>query len=342
MSSGRRDGKYSKSRSPEQRTTRLSDQKGPDVEGKTAPADPEEHGVQDRANDHVKQLLKKLLTGAALDDQLKTLLKLQGSLNENDLENDQSYQDLRLRQTDADAFDGWRNVQEMTMKLIDDVNALEKRVENRRHRDVDAVEIRRPKSHELQRRGMPESGVQEQSEIKKRIDAGLRNSLLGTCGEPRTSRCLKRTVLEQWARVLEEFQDQGPGPSKQKPEEETVRMILDLDFSKVKNNLDGFRTALETDLKNALGIDGHGIRVCKIEAGSVIATLGLLPVADGRSAMVSRSRLCNFTLFFLHALTRCPKVETKVSACCRSWSILSRHKQPTLRAPCAQECTHAR
>jgi hypothetical protein len=294
VSSGRRDGKYSKSRSPEQRTTRLSDQKGPDVEAKTAPEDPEEHGDLDRANDHVKQLLKKLLTGAALDDQLKTLLKLQGSLNENDLENDESYQDLRLRQTDADAFDGWRNVQEMTMKLIDDVNALEKRVENRRH--VDAVETRRPKPHELQRRVTPESDVHEQSEIEKRIDAGLRNSLLGTCGEPRTSRCLKRAVLEQWARVLEEFHDQGSGPRKQKPEEEeAVRMILDLDFSKVKNNLDGFRTALETDLKNALGIDGNGIRVCKIEAGSVIATLGLLPVADGRSAMVSRSRLCNFT-----------------------------------------------
>ena len=297
MSSGRRDGKYSKSRSPEQRTTRLSDQKGPDVEGKTAPEDPEKHGDLDRANDHVKQLLKKLLTGAALDDQLKTLLKLQGSLNENDLENDESYQDLRLRQTDADAFDGWRNVQEMTMKLIDDVNALEKRVENRRH--VDAVETRRPKPHELQHRVTPESDVQEQSEIEKRIDAGLRSSLLGTCGEPRTSRCLKRAVLEQWARVLEEFQDQGSGSSKQKPEkEETVRMILDLDFSKVKNNLDGFRSALETDLKNALGIDGDGIRVCKIEAGSVIATLGLLPVADGRSAMVSRSRLCNITPFF--------------------------------------------
>ncbi len=303
MSSGRRDGKYDKSRSPEQRTTRLSEQKGPDVEGKTAPEDPEGYGDLDRANDHVKQLLKKLLTGAALDDQLKTLLKLQGSLNEVDLENDESYQVLRLRQTDADAFDGWRNVQEMTMKLIDDVNALEKRVENRRH--VDAVEPRRPKPHEFQRRVTPESDVQEQSEVEKRIDAGLRNSLLGTSGEPRTSRCLKRAVLEQWARVLEEFQDQGPGPSRQKPEEEeTVRMILDLDFSKVKNNLDGFRTALETDLKNALGIDGDGIRVCKIEAGSVIATLGFLPVADGRSAMVSRSRLCNFTLFVLHALTR--------------------------------------
>jgi hypothetical protein len=303
VSSGRRDGKYDKSRSPEQRTTRLSEQKGPDVEGKTAPEDPEGYGDLDRANDHVKQLLKKLLTGAALDDQLKTLLKLQGSLNEVDLENDESYQVLRLRQTDADAFDGWRNVQEMTMKLIDDVNALEKRVENRRH--VDAVEPRRPKPHEFQRRVTPESDVQEQSEVEKRIDAGLRNSLLGTSGEPRTSRCLKRAVLEQWARVLEEFQDQGPGPSRQKPEEEeTVRMILDLDFSKVKNNLDGFRTALETDLKNALGIDGDGIRVCKIEAGSVIATLGFLPVADGRSAMVSRSRLCNFTLFVLHALTR--------------------------------------
>ena len=303
MSSGRRDGKYDKSRSPEQRTTRLSEQKGPDVEGKTAPEDPEGYGDLDRANDHVKQLLKKLLTGAALDDQLKTLLKLQGSLNEVDLENDESYQVLRLRQTDADAFDGWRNVQEMTMKLIDDVNALEKRVENRRH--VDAVEPRRPKPHEFQRRVTPESDVQEQSEVEKRIDAGLRNSLLGTSGEPRTSRCLKRAVLEQWARVLEEFQDQGPGPSRQKPEEEeTVRMILDLDFSKVKNNLDGFRTALETDLKNALGIDGDGIRVCKIEAGSVIATLGFLPVADGRSAMVSRSRLCNFTLFVLNALTR--------------------------------------
>ena len=68
--------------------------------------------------------------------------------------------------------------------------------------------------------------------------------------------------------------------------EETVRMVLDLKFSEVEENIIGFSTALQEDVSSALKTEIAGIRILDIEAGSVIVTLGLLPPADGRSALV--------------------------------------------------------
>lgn len=291
-----------------QRTTRVSDKTGSDMEEEGALEDPEDYDDAERASRHVKLLLNKLRAGVTLDDQLDAFMKLQrslsGAMGGDEQERGDSAQTRRLFQ-DAGTLYGWRNVQEMTVKLIDEVNALEKR---RRH--VGAIEPRRQKN---MCSVTPEPDAQEESAIETRIRAALRKSLLGTNGEPRTARGLKRAVLRQWANVVEEDQEQGRGPSEQEPDEETVRMILDLDFSEVESNIDGFSVALEKDVKNALGIDGEGIRVCSVEAGSVIAMLALLPVSDGRSAMVSPFEYVLPVFPVLHCwrrrqLTRFPRV----------------------------------
>jgi hypothetical protein len=278
------------------------------MEEEGALEDPEDYDDAERASRHVKLLLNKLRAGVTLDDQLDAFMKLQrslsGAMGGDEQERGDSAQTRRLFQ-DAGTLYGWRNVQEMTVKLIDEVNALEKR---RRH--VGAIEPRRQKN---MCSVTPEPDAQEESAIETRIRAALRKSLLGTNGEPRTARGLKRAVLRQWANVVEEDQEQGRGPSEQEPDEETVRMILDLDFSEVESNIDGFSVALEKDVKNALGIDGEGIRVCSVEAGSVIAMLALLPVSDGRSAMVSPFEYVLPVFPVLHCwrrrqLTRFPRV----------------------------------
>ena len=312
MCSKRRDGRNLKSKSPGRRATRVSDQLGdsPDVEGNEQSEGGEEFDDTERAAKHIKLLLQKLLSGGAalggsgLDEQLQKLLMLQpAEIGNIDSEKHEIASAHRLRQTHAGAFYGWRNVQEMTVRLNDDVNALEKRVDRRRH--VEDLEPWRQKNIELRRSSTPEPASKQESPLEQRVRAALRNSLLGTNGEPRTARCLKRAVLEQWTRVLEHEQDQDRQTVVQNCREETVRMVLDLEFTEVSRNLAGFNAALHKDVCSALGTSSRYVKIRSVEAGSVIVTLDLMPAADGRSALVSiDSRAVNASVMYLAAHTR--------------------------------------
>ena len=292
------------SKSPARRATRISNKKegSPDTGSKKGAA-----GKSSRSNraglpesdDIVKEriqfLLEKILSGSLqADNELELLLrspslrKAESELSQEDLEQYELADAHRLRQTHAGAFYGWRNVQEMTVQLNQDVYALEKRVERRRH--VEDLEHWRKKQsdHESRRSSTPDAeedvaaAKTPESRLEQTVRAALRNSLLGTNGEPRTARFLKRAVMEQWAKVLERDPEDGENSAV----EETVRMVLDLDFAEVRRDLDAFNTAIQKDLCGALGTDYRHIRIRNVEPGSVIVTLGLLASSDGRTAMV--------------------------------------------------------
>jgi hypothetical protein len=307
----RRDSRKPMSKSPSRRATPVSDHVGdsPDVEVDEQSEGGEEFDDTERTAKQIKLLLQKLLSGGAalsgsgLDQQLEKLLMLQpAEISSIDSEKHEIASAHRLRQTHAGAFYGWRNVQEMTVKLNDDVNALEKRVERRRH--VEDLEPWRQKNNVLRRNSTPEPSSKQESPLEQRVRAALRNSLLGTNGEPRTARCLKRAVLEQWTRVLEHDQDQDRQIVDQNSREETVRMVLDLEFTEVSRNLAGFNAALHKDVCCALGTSSRYVKIRNVEAGSVIVTLDLMPAADGRSAQVSiDSHSLNASVIHLAAYT---------------------------------------
>ena len=294
--------KNRKSKSPAR--TRVSDKNGqspkatsPYTKGGTSSIEDDEwesDGTK-KTKDRIKVLLEKLLnSGAHLDDQFD----LDSLLNSHTVRNDSGHDSReadgkglaeahRLRQTHAGAFYGWRNVQEMTVKLNQDVNALEKRIDRRRHVE-DLENWREKKNSTLCCSATPESKEKESlSALDQSVRAALRKSLLSTNGEPRTARGLKRAVLEQWTRVLETDDDPAQGTPEQTAEEETVRMVLDLEFKEVEKNMGRFSATLQKDVSGALGTDCKGILIRHVEAGSVIVTLGLLPAADGRSALVT-------------------------------------------------------
>ena len=246
--------------------------------------------------ERIKTLLEKILSGSvSADDQLESLLRspqLRKSgleLSQEDMQKRELADAHRLRQSHAGAFYGWRNVQEMTVQLNQEVYALEKRVERRRHvedlehwRQKKSDGDRPPPSATTPRAEEESTSTSAESRLEQKVRAALRNSLLGTNGEPRTARFLKRAVLQQWAKVLEQEHD----GSEKCASEETVRMVLDLEFSEVTQNLDAFSAAIQRDLSGALGTDHRRIRIRNVEAGSVVVTVGLSASSDGRSAMV--------------------------------------------------------
>jgi hypothetical protein len=300
----------------------------------------------EQTKSRIKQLLQMLFSDASkLDNKLESDLISEGTSDQDSNTKWISDHDLhtmifdrlidkdelpiladahRLRQAHASAFNGWHKVVEMTDKLNQDVNALGKRVERRRH--IEELEPWRRKDNQLaterivapQRKNascltedstwekrraahsesrevletngdprsarLPQKGA---SPLDERMTAALRRSLLGTNGEPRTARCLKRAVLEQWTRVLGRGLIQGNETWERTPGEETVRMVLDLKFADVTKNILNFSVALQKDVSSALGIDSKRIRILNIEAGSVIVTLSFLLADDGRSALVA-------------------------------------------------------
>ena len=220
--------------------------------------------------DRIKTLLEKILSGSlGTDDQLESLLRSPQprksglELSQEDMERRELADAHRLRQSHAGAFYGWRNVQEMTVQLNQEVHALEKRVERRRHvedlehwRQKKCDGDRPPPSATTPRAEEESTPKSADSRLEQKVRAALHNSLLGTNGEPRTARFLKRAVLEQWAKVLEQERD----VREKCASEETVRMVLDLDFSEVRQNLDAFSAAIQRDLSGALRTENGRIR----------------------------------------------------------------------------------
>ena len=344
--------KIDKSTSPASKDARVSDKNGHKSEAppeialkeKVAAGDhAEKTDNSEQTKSRIKQLLQMLFNDASkLDNKLESELISEGTSDQDSNTKWISDQDLhtmifdrlidkdelpiladahRLRQAHASAFNGWHKVVEMTDKLNQDVNALGKRVERRRH--IEELEPWRRKDNQLatersvapQRKNtcclaedstwekrraahsevletngdprsarLPQKGA---SPLDERMTAALRRSLLGTNGEPRTARCLKRAVLEQWTRVLGRGSIQGNETWESTPGEETVRMVLDLRFADVTKNILNFSVALRKDVSSALGIDSKRIRILNIEAGSVIVTLSFLLADDGRSALVA-------------------------------------------------------
>ena len=217
------------SRSPYRRGTRIREKgHSPDsaskksasraesIEGRIDVSD-EDEVVKER----IKTLLEKILSGSvSADDQLESLLRspqLRKSgleLSQEDMQKRELADAHRLRQSHAGAFYGWRNVQEMTVQLNQEVYALEKRVERRRHvedlehwRQKKSDGDRPPPSATTPRAEEESTSTSAESRLEQKVRAALRNSLLGTNGEPRTARFLKRAVLQQWAKVLEQDHD---------------------------------------------------------------------------------------------------------------------------------------
>jgi hypothetical protein len=348
------------SKSPARRATRIRDNKegSPDTGSKNAAGKSSRSNrtglleSDDVVKERIQLLLEKILSGSLqADSELESLLrspslrKAELEVSPEDLERYELADAHRLRQTHAGAFYGWRNVQEMTVQLNQDVYALEKRVERRRH--VEDLEHWRKKQSDHERRRSATTDADDdvaaaktpESRLEQTVRTALRNSLLGTNGEPRTARFLKRAVLEQWAKVLERDQEDGENSAG----EETVRMVLDLDFAEVRRDLDAFSTALQKDLCGALGTDNRRIRIRNMESGSVIVTLGVLASSDGRSAMVC-SPLPPAAYSLLHFFISCSaeilSVLDNFVQCRNSWTI-SRHRRRIRRVCCVLACTRA-
>ena len=257
-----------------------------------------------QSKDRIKFLLEKLMDGGQpLDNELGSFLRSQGLVrddvkrrDENDFDEDALAEAHRLRQVHAGAFFGWRNVQELMVKLNQDVNALDKRAERRRY--VEELQPWRQKSEQGQRQKSEQGEGSEktadakrrsatperESRVEKSVNSALRKSLFGTNGEPRTARSLKRAVLGQWAKVLDLDHEHAYQERHSTQTEEKVRIVLDLDFSEINKDLHGFMVALQRDLSGALGTENDIIHILNVEAGSVIVTVALLSSADGRSA----------------------------------------------------------
>ena len=257
-----------------------------------------------QSKDRIKFLLEKLMDGGQpLDNELGSFLRSQGLVrddvkrrDENDFDEVALAEAHRLRQVHAGAFFGWRNVQELMVKLNQDVNALDKRAERRRY--VEELQPWRQKSEQGQRQKSEQGEGSEktadtkrrsatperESRVEKSVNSALRKSLFGTNGEPRTARSLKRAVLGQWAKVLDLDHEHAYQERHSTQTEEKVRIVLDLDFSEINKDLHGFMVALQRDLSGALGTENDIIHILNVEAGSVIVTVALLSSADGRSA----------------------------------------------------------
>ena len=257
-----------------------------------------------QSKDRIKFLLEKLMDGGQpLDNELGSFLRSQGLVrddvkrrDENDFDENALAEAHRLRQVHAGAFFGWRNVQELMVKLNQDVNALDKRAERRRY--VEELQPWRQKSEQGQRQKSEQGEGSEktadakrrsatperESRVEKSVNSALRKSLFGTNGEPRTARSLKRAVLGQWAKVLDLDHEHAYQERHSTQTEEKVRIVLDLDFSEINKDLHGFMVALQRDLSGALGTENDIIHILNVEAGSVIVTVALLSSADGRSA----------------------------------------------------------